>query len=238
MEKKNNKKVFIICEFVVFLMLITIFMVILINTSNIMTKTYEGEKTTQLVEKSKLSDEEKELYSNAISRNDESLLDEKTVKEIIDGERQRQAQEKKQIEEQKAKEEKMKKIEEDSSNILLKELNTNFTNYINGIDTFTYTFNTSNINFERIRMYYDNTVKAVETFKKDISQYEELEEKNSTIMTKLDEYIEAFDKATQKTSNAETVINNFENLSNKFEVCYEMIFKNISNGEDIHNYIN
>ena len=172
-----------------------------------------------------------------MARNDNSLLVEKTVKTIIEEEKERQVQEQKEIDEKKAKEEEMKKVEEDSSGTLLEEMHRYMTAYMEGIDTATYTYEVNDINFETLRMYYDSTVKAVNTFKESISQYDELKERNSDIFAKLDEYVEAFDKATQRQKNMEDVWNTFDELSDKFEVCYQMVFKNVSDGKTIYEYL-
>ena len=99
------------------------------------------------------------------------------------------------------------------------------------------TFNIKDINFELIRMYYDNTVEAVNTFKTEISLIEGLEEKNADNILKLDEYLQVFDRATTTTSNIDEFFNLFDELSDKFQVCYEKLFKNVSGGKDVYEYL-
>ena len=237
MEKKNKVKciVLAIVFIVIFVIIVTI---VLVYKNNILNQIYNENETTQRVAVSKLSDEEKELYNKAVSRNDNSLLTGKTVKDIIEEERTRQTEEQRQIDEQKAKEEEMKKVEEDSSGTLLEELDRYMTAYMEGIDTATYTYEVSDINFEKLRMYYDSIVKAVNTFKEEISKYDELKEKNADNFAKLDEYIKTFDNATQKKNNMDEVFDSFEEMTDKYEVCYEMIFKNVSNGKIVYEYLN
>lgn len=210
---------------------------ILIYKNNVLNQIYNENETTQRVLNSKLTEEEKNLYNEAVARNDNSILDEKKVKTIIEEERQRKETEQKAIEQQKTKQEEINKIEQDSTSNLLEVLYRNFNNYMNAVDTATYTFNIKDINFELIRMYYDNTVEAVNTFKTEISFIEGLKEKNADNILKLDEYVQLFDKATTTTDNIDEFFNLYNELSNKFQVCYEMLFKNVSNGEDIHEYL-
>ena len=184
-----------------------------------------------------LTEEEKNLYNEAVARNDNSILNGKKVKTIIEEERQRKETEQKAIEEQKTRQEEINKIEQDSTSNLLEVLYRNFNNYMNAIDTATYTFDIKDINFELIRMYYDNTVEAVNTFKTEISLIEGLEEKNADNILKLDEYIQIFDRATTTTSNIDEFFNLYNELSDKFQVCYEKLFKNVSGGKDIYKYL-
>lgn len=86
-------------------------------------------------------------------------------------------------------------------------------------------------------MYYDNTVEAVNTFKTEISFIEGLEEKNTDNILKLDEYLQVFDRATTITSNIDEFLNLFDELSDKFQVCYEKLFKNVLGGKDVHEYL-
>ena len=235
MEKKNKVKVAIT---IVIIVIITIIIsIILVYKNNILNQIYNENETTQKVSVSKLTEEEKNLYNEAIARNDSSLLTGKTVKIIIEEERERKNEEQKNIEKQKAIEEEMKKVEEDSTATLLEEVYRNFDNFMNAIDTATYTYRISDINFEQIRMYYNNTVKAVDTFKTNILQYDELKEKNLDNIAKLDEYVNLFDEATQEQQNIEEFFNSYKELSDKFQVCYEMLFKNVSDGKDIYEYL-
>lgn len=235
MEKKNKNKIVITIAIIVIITIIIA--TILVYKNNILNQIYNENETTQKVSDSKLTEEEKSLYNKAVSRNDITILEGRTVKSIIEEEKQREVDEQKAIEEQRAKEEEMKKVEEDSTTILLEEIYRNFDNYLNATDTATYTNRISDINFEQIRMYYDNTVNAVNTFKTKILQFEELKEKNSENITKLDEYVDLFDKATKEQQNIDEFFNSYKELSDKFQVCYEMLFKNVSNGKDIYEYI-
>ena len=235
-EEKKNKVKFIIT--IVIIVIITIIIsIILVYKNNILNQIYNENETTQKVSVSKLTEEEKKLYNEAVARNDSSLLTGKTVKIIIEEERERKNEEQKNIDKQKAREEEMKKVEEDSTATLLEEVYRNFDNYLNATDTATYTYRISDINFEQIRMYYNNTVKAVGTFKTNISQYDELKEKNLDNIAKLDEYLNLFDKATQEQQNIEEFFNSYKELSDKFQVCYELLFKNVSDGKDLYEYL-
>lgn len=235
-EKKNKKKIFIIVTVVILLIVIGI-ATMFIMKKDIRKEVYAGKETTQAVSDSDLSQEEITLYNMAINRTDDNLLNGKTVETIINEERERQAQEKKAIEEEKAREEDMKKVAEDSYSNLLNSLKVNYNNYMDKIDTFTYTFNTKDINFEALRMYYNNAVKDFETFKNSISKYQELQMDSTEIINKYNQFLVEFDKATTQTNSADNVWNYFESTSNKFEVCYEMIFKK-AYGKDVSEYLN
>lgn len=236
MKKKNTVKVII--PIITLIILITIIVtIILFYKNNILNQVYNENETTQKVLNSKLTEEEKNLYNEAVARDDNSILNGKKVKTIIEEERQRKETEQKAIEEQKTRQEEINKIEQDSTSNLLEVLNRNFNNYMNAINNATYTFNIKDINFELIRMYYDNTVEAVNTFKTEISLIEGLEEKNADNILKLDEYIQIFDRATTTTSNIDEFFNLFDELSDKFQVCYEKLFKNVSGGKDVYEYL-
>ena len=237
MEKEKKNKVKFTITIVIIVIITIIISIILVYKNNILNQIYNENETTQKVSVSKLTEEEKNLYNEAIARNDSSLLTGKTVKIIIEEERERKNEEQKNIEKQKAIEEEMEKVEEDSTATLLEEVYRNFDNFMNAIDTATYTYRISDINFEQIRMYYNNTVKAVDTFKTNISQYDELKEKNLDNIAKLDEYVNLFDEATQEQQNIEEFFNSYKELSDKFQVCYEMLFKNVSDGKDIYEYL-
>ena len=236
MKKKNTVKVII--PIITLIILITIIVtIILFYKNNILNQVYNENETTQKVLNSKLTEEEKNLYNEAVARDDNSILNGKKVKTIIEEERQRKEIEQKAIEEQKTRQEEINKIEQDSTSNLLEVLYRNFNNYMNAVDTATNTFNIKDINFELIRMYYDNTVEAVNTFKTEISLIEGLEEKNADNILKLDEYIQIFDRATTTTSNIDEFFNLFDELSDKFQVCYEKLFKNVSGGKDVYEYL-
>ena len=236
MKKKNTVKVII--PIITLIILITIIVtIILFYKNNILNQVYNENETTQKVLNSKLTEEEKNLYNEAVARDDNSILNGKKVKTIIEEERQRKEIEQKAIEEQKTRQEEINKIEQDSTSNLLEVLYRNFNNYMNAVDTATYTFNIKDINFELIRMYYDNTVEAVNTFKTEISLIEGLEEKNADNILKLDEYLQVFDRATTTTSNIDEFFNLFDELSDKFQVCYEKLFKNVSGGKDVYEYL-
>ena len=237
MEKEKKNKVKFTITIVIIVIITIIISIILVYKNNILNQIYNENETTQKVSVSKLTEEEKNLYNEAIARNDSSLLTGKTVKIIIEEERERKNEEQKNIEKQKAIEEEMEKVEEDSTATLLEKVYRNFDNFMNAIDTATYTYRISDINFEQIRMYYNNTVKAVDTFKTNISQYDELKEKNLDNIAKLDEYVNLFDEATQEQQNIEEFFNSYKELSDKFQVCYEMLFKNVSDGKDIYEYL-
>ncbi len=103
-KKKGNKKIIIIILVIIILIAIGLGLKYIVDNS-IKGKTYIGTETTQEVTNSNLTDEEKELYKKAVARGDSSLLDGKTVEIIISEERDRQAQEQKELEEKRAKEE-------------------------------------------------------------------------------------------------------------------------------------
>ena len=103
-KKKGNKKIIIIILVIIILIAIGLGLKYIVD-NNIKGKTYIGTETTQEVTNSNLTDEEKELYKKAVARGDSSLLDGKTVEIIISEERDRQAQEQKELEEKRAKEE-------------------------------------------------------------------------------------------------------------------------------------
>lgn len=232
----KNKKIKILLLSILGIVIILLIS-ILIYKSNVLNQIYNENETTEKVLNSKLTEEEKNLYNEAVARNDNSILNGKKVKTIIEEERQRKETEQKAIEEQKTRQEEINKIEQDSTSNLLEVLYRNFNNYMNAIDTATYTFDIKDINFELIRMYYDNTVEAVNTFKTEISFIEGLEEKNADNILKLDEYIQIFDRATTTTSNIDEFFNLYDELSDKFQVCYEKLFKNVSGGKDIYKYL-
>ena len=103
-EKKNNKKNIIIILAIIVIVALGIGIKFLMDNS-IKGKTYIGTETTQEVTNSNLTDEEKQLYKKAVARGESSLLEGKTVEAIISEERERQAQEQKELEEKRAKEE-------------------------------------------------------------------------------------------------------------------------------------
>lgn len=103
-EKKKNKKIIIIILVIIVIVALGIGTKFVLDNS-IKGKTYTGTETTQEVTNSNLTDEEKQLYKKAVSRGNSSLLDGKTVEIIISEERDRQAQEQKELEEKRAKEE-------------------------------------------------------------------------------------------------------------------------------------
>ena len=97
-EKKNNKKII----FIVIIIILVIGCIIgakFILENSIKDTEYTGTETTQKVEQSKLTEEEKDLYKNAIARND------KTIETIIAEEKERETEEQRQLEEKRAKEE-------------------------------------------------------------------------------------------------------------------------------------
>lgn len=106
-EKKKNKKIIIIILAIIVIVALSIGAKFVLDNS-IKGKTYTGTETTQEVTKSKLTDEEKELYKKAVTRGNSTLLDGKTVETIISEERDRQTQEQKELEEKRAKEEQEK----------------------------------------------------------------------------------------------------------------------------------
>ncbi len=103
-EKKNNKKII----FIVIIIILVIGCIIgakFILENSIKDTEYTGTETTQKVEQSKLTEEEKDLYKNAIARNDTTLLNNKTIETIIAEEKERETEEQRQLEEKRAKEE-------------------------------------------------------------------------------------------------------------------------------------
>ena len=105
MEEKNKNKKVIVVIFIVIAVIISGIVIKFLIENNIKGKTYEGTQTTQEVNNSKLTEEEKQLYKKAVARGDSSLLDGKTIEMIITEEKNRQEQEQKELEEKRAKEE-------------------------------------------------------------------------------------------------------------------------------------
>ena len=104
-DKNKNVKMIILAVIVIVIIVGIIFVVKYLRENSIKNSTYNGTETTIKVNESKLSEEEKSLYKNAVSRGDSSLLNDKTIETIINEERERQAEEKRQLEEKRAKEE-------------------------------------------------------------------------------------------------------------------------------------
>lgn len=102
-KKKNKKIIFIVLAVVIVIAILICLKFILDN--HIKSTQYTGTETTQKVEQSKLTEEEKELYKNAVARNDRELLNNKTIETIISEEKERQAEEQRELEEKRAKEE-------------------------------------------------------------------------------------------------------------------------------------
>ncbi len=128
--------------------------------------------------------------------------------------------------------EEMQNIKTSNLNTLLNSLNSNYTNgYIDAMDLFTYTFQASSIDFTKLRTYYDNFKEDYEKFKNNISQYEKLNNEMAEIITKTDEFLVEFDKATTKTNNVDTIINNYENSSDKWDKTYKLVYKTLFNKE-------
>ncbi len=103
-KKKKNKKIIFIILIIVLVIAILIGLKFILE-NHIKDTEYTGAETTQKVEQSKLTEEEKELYKNAVARNDSELLNNKTIETIISEEKERQAEEQRQLEEKRAKEE-------------------------------------------------------------------------------------------------------------------------------------
>ena len=128
--------------------------------------------------------------------------------------------------------ENMQNIKTSNLNTLLNSLNSNYTNgYIDAMDLFTYTFQASSIDFTKLRTYYNNFKADYEKFKNNISQYEKLNNEMAEIITKTDEFLVEFDKATTKTDNVDTIINNYENSSDKWDKAYKLVYKALFNKE-------
>ncbi len=106
-EKKKNKKNVMIIVCIILVVALGIGAKYILSNS-IKTKIYTGTETTQEVNNSKLTDEEKQLYKKAVARGNSSLLDGKTIETIIIEEKERQAEEQRQLEEKRAKEEAQK----------------------------------------------------------------------------------------------------------------------------------
>ncbi|MEG0283015.1 MAG: hypothetical protein RR662_07570 [Clostridia bacterium] len=109
-KRKINKKLLLIIISIILCVTVIAILGVFVLKGNVKNKIYEGSNTTVLVEKSNLSSEEIKLYEKAILRNNESLLKDKSVKNIIAEEKVRQADEKKALEEKRLKEEEDKKI--------------------------------------------------------------------------------------------------------------------------------
>lgn len=111
-NKKGNKKIIIIVLAIVLALILLIALIIGVNfilNNNIKETEYTGTETTEKVENSRLSEEEKNLYKDAVDRNDAELLSNKTIETIIAEEKERQKEEQRQLEEKRAKEEAEKK---------------------------------------------------------------------------------------------------------------------------------
>lgn len=238
MERKKKNKFIITLVTIFSIIFIIAIICIFLFFSNVLNQKYTGDETNEKVTNSKLTDEEKKLYNEAIKRNDNSLLLEKTVKEIIEEERERQIQEQKEIEKQKIKQEQINEMEEKISTNLYQKINDNFGGYMDEIEIATYTYRINDIDFKKLRKYYNNTKEAVEIFKTEISAIEGLEEKNKTNFNNLDRYLDAFDKATQKKSDINEFFDAFDKLGDEFKICVKELFKNISGGKDISEYLN
>lgn len=136
------------------------------------------------------------------------------------------SEEENQEQKQRIEQEQMENTKTSSLTLLLNSLNTNYTKgYMESINTFTYTYKTSNIDFSKIRKYYDTFKTDYETFKTNISKYSKLNEELKNIISATDEFITEFDKATTQTDNSNTIASYFETSSNKWDISYKLVYK-------------
>ena len=122
--------------------------------------------------------------------------------------------------------ENIQNIKTTSLNNLVNSLDSNYTKgYINAMDTFTYTFKVSDVDFTKIRSYYDKFKTDYEIIKTNISKYEELQNEMKDIISATDEFLNEFDKATTNTSNVDSIIKFWESSSDKWQKSYKLVYK-------------
>lgn len=127
----------------------------------------------------------------------------------------------------------MQNVKTNSLNSLINILDSNYTKgYISAMDTFTYTFNANDVDFIKIRNYYDKFKTDYETIKTNISKYDELQNEMKDIILRTDEFLNEFDKATTNTSDVETIINSWESSSDKCQQSYKLVYKTLY-GKDL-----
>lgn len=120
----------------------------------------------------------------------------------------------------------MQSIKTTSLNNLENSLNNNYTNgYIKAMDTFTYTFKNSDIDFDKIRNYYNTFKTEYEAIKTNIAQYDEIESEMENIISATDVFLNEFDKATTQTNDVDTIINYWESSSEKWQQSYKLVYK-------------
>ncbi|MBO5349045.1 MAG: hypothetical protein J6A89_04425 [Clostridia bacterium] len=111
-------------------------------------------------------------------------------------------------------------------NNLINTLDINYTKgYIETMDTFTNTFKASDVDFTKIRNYYNAFKTDYETIKNNISQYDELQNEMKDILSITDEFFYEFDKATTQTNDVNTIINYWESSSDKWQQSYKSVYK-------------
>lgn len=122
--------------------------------------------------------------------------------------------------------ENMQKTKSDNLNTLLNSLNNNYTKgYLDEMDLFTNTQTITDINFTKLREYYENFKTDYENFKNNISQYEELQSEMAEVIQTTDEFLNEFDKATTQNNDVNIIIQSFENSSNKWTESYKLVYK-------------
>lgn len=127
----------------------------------------------------------------------------------------------------------MQNVKTNSLNSLINILDSNYTKgYISAMDTFTYTFNANDVDFIKIRNYYDKFKTDYETIKTNISKYDELQNEMKDIISRTDEFLNEFDKATTNTSDVDTIINSWESSSDKWQQSYKLVYKTLY-GKDL-----
>lgn len=135
-------------------------------------------------------------------------------------------EEENQEQKQRIEQEQMENTKTSNLTLLLNSLNTNYTKgYMESINTFTYTYKTSDIDFSKIRKYYETFKTDYETFKTNISKYSKLNEELKNIISATDEFITEFDKATTQADNSNTIASYFETSSNKWDISYKLVYK-------------
>lgn len=113
-----------------------------------------------------------------------------------------------------------------SLNSLEDSLTNNYSNgYIKAMDTFTYTFKVSDVDFNKIRNYYNTFKTEYETIKTNLSKYDELQNEMKDIISATDEFLNEFDKATTQTNDVDTIVNYWESSSDKWQQSYKIVYK-------------
>ena len=124
------------------------------------------------------------------------------------------------------KQEQMSNVKNTSLNTLLNSLTNNYSKgYLDNMENFTYTFEVSDIDFNKLENYYIAFKKDYEQIKNDISQYEELQKEFKEIISTTDEFLNEFEKACEPTTNTTDITNYFESSSEKWDKAYKLVYK-------------